>query len=176
MRPSRVTSVRVLGIDPGSRVTGYGLIDSDGRCSTYVASGCIRVRAQSLSERLGLIFREVHAIVDAYRPQVMAIEEVFMARNAASALKLGHARSAAICAVVDQHLPVSEYSPRSIKQALVGNGGAEKEQVQHMVRHLLALREALASDAADALAVALCHAHTRSTLNRIPVQSFGRRR
>ena len=168
--------MRILGIDPGSRVTGYGLIDSDGRCSTYVASGCIRASAQSLAERLGLIFREVHALVDAYRPQALAIEEVFMARNAAAALKLGHARSAAICAVVDQRVPVSEYSPRSVKQALVGHGGADKEQVQHMVRHLLALHEALPTDAADALAVALCHAHTRSVLRRIPLQSFGRRR
>jgi crossover junction endodeoxyribonuclease RuvC len=168
--------VRILGIDPGSQVTGYGLIDSDGRRSTYVASGCIRVRAHSLSERLGVIFNEVHAIVLAHRPEALAIEDVFMARNAASALKLGHARGAAICAVVNQQLPVSEYSPRSIKQALVGNGGAEKGQVQHMVRHLLALSEAIPTDAADALAVALCHAHTRSTLSRFPVQSFGRRR
>ncbi len=171
-----MTAVRVLGIDPGSRVTGYGLIDSDGRSSTYVASGCIRARDQSLAERLGQIFREVHALVDAYQPQALAIEEVFMARNAAAALKLGHARSAAICAVVNQRVPVSEYSPRSIKQALVGNGGADKVQVQHMVRHLLSLHEALPTDAADALAVALCHAHSCSFLRRIPMQSFGRRR
>jgi crossover junction endodeoxyribonuclease RuvC len=110
----------------------------------------------------------VSALIEAYSPGEIAIEQVFVARNAASALKLGHARGAAICAAVSHELPVAEYSARSIKQAIAGRGGASKQQIQHMVRHLLALAVRPRADAADALAVALCHAHTRSTLARLP--------
>lgn len=154
--------MRILGIDPGSRITGFGVIDSDGRRSTHVDNGCIRLSDASLSDRLGAIFQEVEALVARHSPEELAIEEVFMARNPASALKLGHARGAAICAAVSHRLPVSEYSARSVKLALVGYGAAGKEQVQDMVRRLLALSESPQADAADALGVALCHAHTRS--------------
>lgn len=152
--------VRILGIDPGSRITGYGVIDSDGRSSRHIASGAIKVTADSFPERLGVIFREVGAVMQMHHPEVMAIEKVFVARSADSALKLGQARGAAICAGVTQDLPVAEYTPRGIKQAVVGNGGADKAQVQHMVKMLLGLSGKLQADAADALAIALCHAHT----------------
>ena len=166
----------LLGIDPGSRVTGYGVIQSDGYQSLHVASGCIRVEGETLGDRLGVIFREVHAIVEQYRPVEMAIERVFVARNPDSALKLGQARGAAVCAAVISTLAVAEYSAREVKRAVVGTGGANKEQVQHMVRHLLGLRDAIQTDAADALAVALCHAHTRSTVGRLSAKPAGRYR
>ncbi len=159
--------IRILGIDPGSRVTGYGVIDSDGRRSRYVADGCIRLGSVALAERLGLIYRGVLAVVDRYAPEAVAVEEVFVSRNPSSALKLGHARGAAICAGVSRSLPVAEYSARAVKLAVVGQGGAEKAQVQHMVCRLLGLSEAPAEDAADALAVALCHAHTQATRARL---------
>jgi crossover junction endodeoxyribonuclease RuvC len=164
-----------LGIDPGSRITGYGIIDSDGRHSVHVDNGCVHLEAVSLPERLGVIFREIEAIVAAYRPQELAIEQVFVSRNVASALKLGHARGAAICAAVTHELAVAEYSARSVKQALVGSGAADKGQVQHMVRRLLCIEAELAADAADALGVALCHAHTRSTLVRLAAPARRRR-
>jgi crossover junction endodeoxyribonuclease RuvC len=159
--------IRILGIDPGARVTGYGVIDSDGRRNRHVADGCIRMEAVALAERLGLIYRGVLEVVDRYGPQAMAVEEVFLSRNPSSALKLGHARAAAICAGVSRALPVAEYSAREVKLAVVGRGGADKAQVQHMVCRLLGLAEAPAADAADALAVALCHAHTRTTRERL---------
>ena len=158
---------RILGIDPGSRVTGYGVIDSNGIRSTHIASGCIRVSEGDLSQRLGEIFREVASIVAAYSPVEMAIEQVFVAKNAASALKLGQARGAAICAGVVAGLAVSEYTPRMIKQAVVGTGTADKGQVQHMVKHILQLEQKLVADQADALAVALSHAHSDSTLQAV---------
>ncbi len=154
-------SVRILGIDPGLQITGFGVIDSDGRSSRYVHSGNIRADGkQDMPHRLGLIFRKLTSVIEEHRPDEVAIEEVFISRNAASALKLGHARGAAICAAVQSHIPVSEYSARSVKQAVVGNGAANKEQIQHMVLRLLSLRGALQIDEADALAVCLCHAHT----------------
>lgn len=148
---------RILGIDPGSRVTGYGVIDSANGQSTYVASGCLRVEGDTLPDKLGLIFREIGQLIETYRPQQFAIESVFMHRNAGSALKLGQARGAAICAAVGRELRIAEYAPREIKQAVVGKGGAEKSQVQHMVRVLLGLADSPQADAADALAIALCH-------------------
>ncbi len=166
---------RILGIDPGSRITGYGVIDSDGRASRHVASGAIHVQGDDLPARLGSIFREVTDIIDEFRPEQMAIEEVFVARSAGSALKLGQARGAAICAGVLRALPVAEYTARTVKQAVVGTGGADKGQVQHMVGLLLGLSGRLQADAADALAVALCHAHTAApALRRLP--RAGRRR
>ncbi len=152
--------MRILGIDPGSRVTGYGVIDSDGRHSRHVRSGCIRTASADFPDRLGEIFRGIGAVLEEFRPQQVAVEQVFVAANAASALKLGHARGAAVTAAVVAGLPVFEYSPRAVKQALVGTGGAEKEQVRHMIRLLLGLRGRMALDESDALAVALCHAHT----------------
>ncbi|MBA2410696.1 MAG: crossover junction endodeoxyribonuclease RuvC [Gammaproteobacteria bacterium] len=167
--------IRIIGIDPGSLITGYGMIDSEGRHSRHVASGCVMTGGGSLASRLDVIYREVSALIEADGPIEMAIEDVFVARNAASALKLGHARGAAICAAVRYALPVAEYSARAVKQAIVGRGGASKEQVQHMVRCLLGLREKMRADAADALAVALCHAHTRATLAHFPQNLRGGR-
>ncbi len=172
--------IRILGIDPGSRITGYGIIDSDGRSSRHVASGCIRVEGDALPERLGMIFREVSAVVGEHMtvagPMEMAIENVFVSKNASSALKLGQARGAAICAGVTHDLRVSEYTPREVKLAIVGTGGADKAQVQHMVRMLLGIKGAIQADTADALAVALCHAHTGATLARMPAVLTGRKR
>lgn len=159
--------VRILGIDPGSRVTGYGVIDSDGRRSRYVASGCIRASGGDFPARLGEIFGGIDAVLRQHQPQQVAVEEVFMAKNAGSALKLGQARGAVIVAAVNQGLAVFEYTPRAVKQALVGNGGAEKEQVQHMIRMLLGVRERMGLDESDALAIALCHAHSHMNLQRL---------
>ncbi|MEJ2508332.1 MAG: crossover junction endodeoxyribonuclease RuvC [Gammaproteobacteria bacterium] len=158
---------RILGIDPGSRITGYGVIEIDHARAVYLTSGCIRVSGSELAGRLHEIFCGVRAIVQEFGPAEVAIESVFMHRNADSALKLGQARGVAICAAVDSALPVSEYSPTQIKQAVVGRGNATKDQVQHMVRALLGLAGAPQADAADALAVALCHAHTAQTVGRI---------
>jgi len=158
---------RILGIDPGSRVTGYGIIDQAGQQISYVASGCIRTSGDALAERLGIIFAGVNTIIQQYLPDEMAIERVFMNKNADSALKLGQARGAAICASVHLEVPVDEYAAREIKQAVVGNGGATKEQVQHMICVLLSLQKTPPSDAADALGVAVCHGHHRETRKRM---------
>ena len=154
-------SVRILGIDPGSRHTGFGVIDCLGQDVTYVASGSVNSVKGEFSERLRLIFDSVREIVQKYRPIIVSIESVFMHRNAASAHKHGHARSAAICATFEFQPKIFEYAPREIKQAVVGTGAATKEQVQHMVRQLLHLEGSPAPDAADALAAALCHANRR---------------
>ena len=159
--------IRILGIDPGSRITGFGVIDSDGRRSVHVASGCIRTADSALPARLQVIFSGVQELMARYQPAAVAVEQVFMARNADSALKLGQARSAAICATFAVGAEVFEYAARAIKQAIVGLGHADKAQVCHMVAVLLNHREALQADAADALAVALCHAHTRPLLARL---------
>jgi crossover junction endodeoxyribonuclease RuvC len=155
--------MRILGIDPGSRVTGYGVIDSNGVTSRYVTSGCIRTENKDFSARLGEIFHGIQKVVRAEMPDEVAVEQVFVARNPSSALKLGHARGAAVTAVVTLDLAVSEYSPRSVKKALVGTGAAEKEQVQHMIRLLLGVKGKMGLDESDALAVALCHAHSSLT-------------
>ncbi len=160
-------TIRVLGIDPGSRVTGFGIVDLDAQLSTYVVSGCIRVSGETLPGRLKCIFEELSEIIMLHHPDEVAVESVFMHRNAGSALKLGQARGAAICAAVVKLLPVSEYAPAEIKQAIVGRGRASKEQVQHMVKVLLNLPSSPQADAADALAAALCHCHTRLTLSKI---------
>jgi len=158
---------RILGIDPGSRITGFGVLDCEQDRATYVASGSVRTTEGAFADRLKLIFRSVSEIVAEYRPQVMSIESVFVHRNAGSALKLGHARSAAICASFEFDLDVHEYAPREIKQAVVGTGAASKEQVVHMIRAILELDGDPAADAADALAVALCHANQRRMLATI---------
>lgn len=152
---------RILGIDPGSRQTGFGILDSQLDCATYVASGAVNTIEGAFKDRLKLIFQSINAIVAEYRPDVIAIESVFVHRNASSALKLGHARSAAICATFEFDLDVFEYAPREIKQAVVGSGSATKQQVQHMVRSMLELDGDPSPDAADALATALCHANQR---------------
>ena len=153
--------VRVMGIDPGSVVTGYGIIESDGARSFHVTHGHIRVKGESFAERLGHIYRALGEVIVEWRPTEVAIEQVFLSNNAMSALKLGQARGAAITAVVTRSIPVSEYAPRAVKQVVTGAGGAPKEQVQTMVRALLRIEEALQADAADGLAIAVCHAHSR---------------
>ncbi len=151
-----VTPMRILGVDPGSRVTGYGFIDCLGEKVSYVASGCIKLPSISLPERLHLIQADLQTLIARHQPDVLAIEQVFMHRNPSSALKLGQARGAAICAAAG--LPIAEYTPAEVKQYVVGHGRAAKVQVQHMVRVLLTLDGELAEDAADALAIALSHA------------------
>ncbi len=159
--------IRVLGIDPGSRVTGFGVIETDGVRSRYLGSGCIRTGSGGFPSRLGEIFDGVRGALAEWRPREVAIEQVFVSRNASSALKLGQARGAAISAVVTLDLPVFEYTPAAVKQGLVGNGRAEKEQVQHMVRVILGMQGRMVLDESDALAVALCHAHSQATLRQI---------
>ena len=151
--------MRILGIDPGSRLTGFGVVHIHATQLSYVASGCVRVPRGSLAERLKTVYDGVAEVIATYAPTAIAIEKVFLARNADSALKLGQARGAAICAGVNATLEVAEYSALQIKQAVVGRGHAGKEQVQHMVQVLLNLSGAPQADAADALACALCHAH-----------------
>lgn len=158
---------RILGIDPGSRATGYGLLDAAAGQLTYLDSGVISAGSGPFAERLELIFRGLCAVIETHGPNEVAVEQVFVSRNAASAIKLGQARGAAICAAVNAGLPVSEYAATRIKQAVVGRGGADKRQVQHMVCAMLGLRETPAGDAADALAVAVCHAHESETAARI---------
>lgn len=152
--------MRILGIDPGSRLTGFGVIQvlRSGKVS-YVASGCIRVPNGSFPERLKVIYDGIVEILASHQPDAVAIEKVFMARNADSALKLGQARAAAILAAVNQAVPVSEYTALQIKQAVVGRGHAHKDQVKHMVKALLSLNGMPQTDAADALACAICHGH-----------------
>jgi len=162
---------RILGIDPGSQRTGVGIIDVDaaGR-TTHVFHGPLLLLGDGdFSQRLKRLLQSLGEVIDAHRPDEVAIEKVFMARNPDSALKLGHARGAAICAVVLRDLPVSEYAAREVKLAVVGKGGAEKEQIQHMVGMLLNLKGKLQEDAADALAVAITHAHVRATAQRMGV-------
>lgn len=152
----------ILGIDPGSRVTGFGVVHVKNMSNqiSYLASGCIRTTvAETLTERLGLIYQGIEEVINLYRPEEVAIEQVFLRENVMSALKLGHARGAAMVACSVHSLRVAEYAPRVIKQAVVGFGGAEKNQVQKMVVELLKLNQSPAADAADALAVAICHAN-----------------
>jgi crossover junction endodeoxyribonuclease RuvC len=157
----------ILGIDPGSRKTGYGIINAVGASRIYVASGHIKISGDELAGRLGQIYRGVDEIIETYVPQEFAIEQVFMARNADSALKLGQARGVAMVAAVNHGLPVAEYSARQVKQAVVGNGAAAKNQVQEMVARLLKLPGLPQEDAADALAIAICHANTHASLVRL---------
>lgn len=158
---------RILGIDPGSRITGYGVVESNSNGLKYIASGCIRIEPVDFPERLKQIFDGVTEVIALYQPQQMAIEQVFMHKNADSALKLGQARGAAICAGMNQQLQVFEYAARQVKQALVGKGGAEKQQVQHMVKILLRIQGDMQIDASDALAVGLCHYHYQETAMRL---------
>lgn len=153
--------IRILGIDPGSQVTGYGILDAGVNDNVLVQWGAIRTVGEHAA-RLRQIFTQVAQLVSEFQPSEIAIERVFVHRNADSALKLGQARAAALCATFDAELPVFEYSARHIKKAVVGRGGADKGQVQHMVRLLLAMREEPQADAADALAAALCRSHERN--------------
>ena len=172
-------STRILGIDPGSRITGYGIIEVCGNRSTYIDSGCIKTMTKddtSLASRLRVIFNGITTIVETHNPDEVAIEQVFMSKNADSALKLGQARGVAMVAAALQDYAVAEYSALQIKQAVVGKGRADKTQVQHMVTALLKLNKTPQADAADALAVALCHSHMRQGLAAISGASKVRKR
>lgn len=153
----------ILGIDPGSRKTGFGIISAVGSRTQYVTSGIVRMSDKELPARLKVIYESISEIIRQYQPSEMAVEDVFFARDPRAALKLGQARGAAIVAGVTAGLPVAEYAARSVKQSVVGTGAASKEQVQHMIKQLLKLSSAPAEDAADALAVALCHHQTMRT-------------
>jgi len=150
----------ILGIDPGSRITGYGVIKTDGQKLEYLDCGCIRVQIDEdtpLSSRLKQIFQGISHIIGQFQPQQVAIEQVFLSKNADSALKLGQARGSAMVAAAMLGYDVFEYSARQVKQAVVGTGAADKTQVQHMVTTLLRLNKTPQADAADALAIAICH-------------------
>ncbi len=152
--------MRILGIDPGSRVTGYGVIEVLGHEMGFVTCGTIRTTGESeFSQRLLLIFQGICDVIQRHGPEIAAVEDLFLARNPQSALKLGHARGAAVVAAKHNTLPVYDYTPRAVKQTVTGYGQAEKGQVQQMVKTLLELDALPSSDAADALAVAMCHAH-----------------
>lgn len=151
----------ILGIDPGSNITGFGIIEIVGSKYNYITSGSIRTTKNHLSKQLGEIFHGIFDLVKLYHPKEVAIEQVFMHANVNSALKLGQARGAAIVAIAEENITVAEYSARQVKQAVVGYGNAEKAQVQHMVKLLLKLKDKLQADEADALAVAICHANSR---------------
>jgi crossover junction endodeoxyribonuclease RuvC len=158
------TPVRILGIDPGSQITGYGCVEVTGQLTRPIRWGSIRTEGDHF-DRLRRIYSDLQEIVAGLKPDEIAIERVFIHRNADSALKLGQARAAALAATFAIDLPIYEYAARQIKKSLVGNGGAEKSQVQRMVGLVLGIRDGLQADAADALATAVCHAHTRGTRN-----------
>lgn len=157
----------ILGIDPGSRLCGYGVIAVDGSRLEQLDCGVIQVAALPFSERLQRIFDELSRVIALYNPQVAAIEEVFVGKSASSALKLGQARGAAMVACSSHALEIHEYATRKVKQAVTGNGRADKAQMQHMIRILLKLTRPPGEDAADALSVAVCHAHTMHTLAKL---------
>ncbi|KZN33773.1 crossover junction endodeoxyribonuclease RuvC [Pseudoalteromonas luteoviolacea] len=157
----------LLGIDPGSRFTGYGVIQHQGAKFQYLGSGCIKLADHDFPTRLKMIYQGVSQLIEQFSPDSFAIEQVFMAHNPDSALKLGQARGAAIVAATMQDIPVHEYSARQIKQAVVGTGGANKSQVQEMVKRILKLPGTPQADAADALAIAICHAHSEQNLIRL---------
>jgi len=165
-------ALRILGIDPGLRVTGFGVIEKNGASLSYIASGCVKSGNAELSDRLETILAGLREIIGEHRPQQVAVEKVFVNVNPASTLALGQARGTAICAAVDAGLPVSEYTALQVKQAVVGNGHAKKEQVQEMVKRLLGLAGAPSADAADALACAICHAHGGQGLGAIVTRGF----
>lgn len=157
----------ILGIDPGSRITGYGLIREEKRRLIYLDSGCIRTEGERLSDKLLQIYDGICQLMDEYQPREVAIEQVFMHQNPNSALKLGQARGAAMVAAASHRVEVFEYSARLVKQAVVGYGAAQKEQVKQMVVTLLGLAKAPQTDAADALAIAICHSHQRHSLLKL---------
>jgi crossover junction endodeoxyribonuclease RuvC len=165
-------TVRILGIDPGLRVTGYGVLDKEGQQLQYVASGCIRTPDGELPERIKVILDSLREVIELHRPQQVALEKVFVNVNPQSTLLLGQARGAAICAAVLAGLPVAEYTALQVKQAVVGNGHANKVQVQDMVQRLLKLSGKPSPDAADALACAISHAHGGQGLGQLATSGF----
>ena len=175
---TRAVATRVLGLDPGLRVTGFGIIDVSGTRLSYVASGCIRTSDgddRILPDRLKTLLNGVREVIATYEPGIAAVEKVFVNVNPQSTLLLGQARGAVICGVVSCKLPVAEYTALQVKQAVVGHGKATKEQVQHMIIRLLSLAAAPQADAADALACAICHAHGSTGIGEL-AGTFARRR
>jgi crossover junction endodeoxyribonuclease RuvC len=160
-------NTRVFGVDPGSRVTGYGVVDVRRGKAVYVASGCIRTPAGETAQRLGEIFEGITSLIATHAPNLVAVEQVFLSRNVNSALKLGQARGVVLAAAARAGIDVAEYAARRVKQAVTGTGAASKVQVQHMVRVLLDLSAEPSSDAADALAIAICHANHRQARVKI---------
>ena len=159
----------IIGIDPGSRLTGYGIIQKEGQKLIFVDAGTIRTETPEMPERLKRIFAGIERIVKFHGPTEAAVEQVFMSVNPDSALKLGQARGAAIAALVNLDLQVAEYTARQIKQSVVGYGAADKEQVQMMVMRILNLSIKPQQDAADALATAICHAHASGSMTKLAV-------
>lgn len=157
----------ILGIDSGSRITGFGIIKIYENKVYYIASGCIRITEEQTANRLKQIADGINEIIKIYTPTDSAIEQVFMSKNPMSAIKLGQARGVAMCTLAINNLPVSEYSAKQVKKSVVGTGGADKAQVQHMVQSLLGLSKKPQEDAADALAIAICHYHSSKNLSRI---------
>lgn len=157
----------IIGIDPGSRLTGYGVIEKKGNKCFFIDAGTIRTESEEMPIRLKRIFEGIERIIDFHKPTEAAVEKVFLAHNVDTALKLGQARGAAIAALVTHDVSVEEYTARQIKQAVVGFGAAEKMQVQQMVTRLLNIPVIPQADAADALAAAICHAHTSQTLLKL---------
>ena len=165
-----MASLRVLGIDPGSRITGVGVVEANGTALRHIYSTSIRVGAGDLGFRLAEIYKGIKGVVDEHLPEEIALEEVFVSKNPRAALILGHARGSAFLAGVHTERVIAEYSALEIKRAVVGTGRAAKEQVQHMVTMLLGLDKPPSTDAADALACAICHIHTRNFEKRMSVQ------
>ncbi len=167
----------ILGIDPGSRKTGYAFIDNKADKITHIHSGFIAVKGEMFPERLGCIFKSLNELIKEYHPNEMSIENVFMHKNAASALKLGQARGAAICSAMHHDMDVSEYSPKEVKKALVGSGAATKEQIQYLCKQYLNIKKELQEDEADAIAIAFCHAQSLAAEKRtgLPAAYFKRK-
>ena len=163
-----VDSLRILGIDPGSRKTGYGLIEHSGNRTRYLASGCIKLNVQeALAERLHQLSTQLEKLIEEFQPHCGAVEKIFFAKNAQSALTLGHARGVILLKFSESQLIVHEYQALKVKQTVVGVGRADKNQVQHMVKILLNLQNKLQEDEADALAVAITHAHLWLSQNQL---------
>jgi len=174
---SAASPIRILGIDPGLRITGFGIIEKTGSRLAYLSSGCVKTPEDGgLPLRLKTILDGLREVIAVHQPQQVAVEIVFVNVNPQSTLLLGQARGAAICAAVDAALPVAEYTALQVKQSVVGNGHAAKEQVQHMVRRLLALPGDPSPDAADALACAICHAHGGQGLGTLSTAGLSVRR
>lgn len=164
--------MRVLGIDPGSQVTGYGIVETDGRAITHIDNGGIRLDSNlSLPKKLKKIYDNLVSLISHHKPNVVVIENVFVAKNVHSSLMLGHARGAAMLAASKAGVEIAEYNPTAVKLAVVGQGRADKNQIQQMVRVILGLPEVAIEDASDALAVAICHCNTFKFKSRIGLQT-----
>ena len=168
--------IRILGIDPGLRITGFGVLDKTGNQLSYVTSGCIRTPDGDLALRLKTILDGLEEVITGTKPDQVALEKVFVSKNPQSTLSLGQARGTAVCAAVLHQLPVSEYTALQVKQAVVGNGHAAKDQVQEMVKRLLKLAGDPSPDAADALACAICHAHGGQGLGKLATAGYRMKR